>query len=59
MRMTEAMIGRTIVTTKKAAGYPECEAPTAHPLASFSKRCVGGAEYVGQTSEASRAATSG
>jgi hypothetical protein len=31
--MTEASIGLSIVTTKKAAGYPECEALTAHPLA--------------------------
>jgi hypothetical protein len=31
--MTEAIIGLSIVTTKKAAGYPECEDPTAHPLA--------------------------
>jgi hypothetical protein len=54
--MTEASIGHCIVTTKTAAGYPECEALTAHPLALFSKRCDGGAEYVGQASEASRAA---
>jgi hypothetical protein len=33
VRMTEATIGFSIVTTKKAAGYPECEALTAHPLA--------------------------
>jgi hypothetical protein len=39
------------VTTTKAAGYPECEAVTAHPLAWLSKRCEGGAEYVGQTSD--------
>jgi hypothetical protein len=31
--MTEACIGLNIVTTKKAAAYPECEDPTAHPLA--------------------------
>jgi hypothetical protein len=49
--MTEARIGLSIVTTKTAAGYPECEVLTAHPLAWFSKRCAGGAEYVGQTSD--------
>jgi hypothetical protein len=39
------------VTTTTAAGYPECEVPTAHPIAQFSKRCDGGAEYAGQTSD--------
>jgi hypothetical protein len=34
----------SIVTTRKAAGYPECEALTAHPLAQFGKRCDGRAE---------------
>jgi hypothetical protein len=43
-RMTEARIGFSIVTTTKAAGYPECEAQTAHPLALFSMRCDGRAE---------------
>jgi hypothetical protein len=57
--MTEARMDLSIVTKKKAAGYPECEAPTAHPLALLSKRSDGGAEYVGQASEASRAAMSG
>jgi hypothetical protein len=42
-RMTEARIGLSIVTKTMAAGYPECEALTAHPLALFSKRCDGGA----------------
>jgi hypothetical protein len=55
MRMTDATIGLSIVTTKTAAGYPECKAPTAHSLAS-SKQCDEGAEYAGQTSEARRAA---
>jgi hypothetical protein len=54
--MTEARIGFSIVTMTMAAGYPECEALTAHPLALFGKRCDEGAEYVGQTSEARRAA---
>jgi hypothetical protein len=49
--MTEARIGLSIVTTMKAVGYPECEDLTAHPLARFSKRCDGGAAYVGQTSD--------
>jgi hypothetical protein len=44
MRMAEAMIGCSLVTTRKAAGYPECEALTAHPLALFSERCDDGAE---------------
>jgi hypothetical protein len=34
VRMTEARIGFSIVTTTTAAGYPEYEALTAHPLAS-------------------------
>jgi hypothetical protein len=34
MRMTEARMDLSIVITKKAVGYPECEALTAHPLAS-------------------------
>jgi hypothetical protein len=54
--MIEAGIGRSIVTTMKAAGYPEREVLMAHPLASISNRYEGRAEYVGQTSEASRAA---
>ena len=44
MRMTEARMDLSIVTTMKAVGYPECEALTAHPLALFGKRCDGGAE---------------
>jgi hypothetical protein len=48
--MTEAMLGRSIVTPTIAAGYPECEDPTAHPLAR-SKWCDGRAEYVGQSSD--------
>jgi hypothetical protein len=42
--MTEARCGHSIVPTMKAAGYPECEALTVHPLAPFSKRCDGRAE---------------
>jgi hypothetical protein len=49
--MTEARMDLSIVTTTIAAGYPECEALTAHPLALFSKWCDEGAEYVGQTSD--------
>jgi hypothetical protein len=37
-------MGLSIVTTKTAVGYPECEALTAHPLAWFSKRCDGRAD---------------
>jgi hypothetical protein len=36
--MTEASIGFSILTTKKAAGYPECEASKARMLALFSKQ---------------------
>jgi hypothetical protein len=36
--MTEARFGRSIVTKRKAAGYPECEASKARLLASFSKQ---------------------
>jgi hypothetical protein len=36
--MTEASIGRSIVTTRKAAGYPECAASKARLLALFSKQ---------------------
>jgi hypothetical protein len=57
--MTEARIGCSIVTTTTAAGYPECEALPARLLALLSKQRDGVAEYVGQASEASRAATSG
>jgi hypothetical protein len=36
--MTEASIGLSIVTTTKAAGYPECEVSKARLLALFSKQ---------------------
>jgi hypothetical protein len=41
-----------------AAGYPECEALTAHPLAWFCKRCDGGAE-VRRADERSEASSNG
>jgi hypothetical protein len=36
--MTEASVGLSIVTTRKAAGYPECEASKARLLALFSQQ---------------------